>query len=110
MPSTSSHRQPLYSAVTDFEDLRDPEGRMGPLRGATDAAGRNVIVFRLGDAGSVVLRPSGTEPKAKKFLQALFEAGVIGFIAGAHPARARFLMPVGGIADEDIDAVGVAAV
>ena len=47
----------------------------------------------------------GTEAKAKKFLQALFEAGVIGFIAGAHPARARFLMPVGGIADEDIDAV-----
>src|SRR5205814_7032875 len=57
-------------AVTHFEDLRDPEGRMGPLRGATDAAGRNVLVFRLGDAGSVVLRPSGTEPKAKAYIEA----------------------------------------
>jgi phosphoglucomutase/phosphomannomutase len=56
-------------SVTSFEDLRDPEGRMGPLKGATDAAGRNVLVFRLGDGGSVVLRPSGTEPKAKVYLE-----------------------------------------
>jgi phosphoglucomutase/phosphomannomutase len=55
--------------VTQFEDLRDPEGRMGPLKGATDAAGRNVLVFRLGDHGSVVLRPSGTEPKAKAYVE-----------------------------------------
>jgi phosphoglucomutase len=57
-------------AVTTFEDLRDPEGRLGPLKGATDAAGRNVLVFRLGDGGSVVLRPSGTEPKAKVYVEA----------------------------------------
>jgi phosphoglucomutase/phosphomannomutase len=56
--------------VTSFEDLRDPDGRMGPLKGATDAAGRNVLVFRFGDKGSVVLRPSGTEPKAKVYLEA----------------------------------------
>src|SRR5207248_1176231 len=56
--------------VTSFEDLRDPDGRMGPLRGATDAAGRNVLVFRLGENGSVVLRPSGTEPTAKAYLEA----------------------------------------
>src|SRR5205823_7435783 len=55
--------------VTHFEDLRDPEGRMGPINGATDAAGRNVLVFRLGDHGSVVLRPSGTEPKAKTYIE-----------------------------------------
>lgn len=47
----------------------------------------------------------GTEQTVKKFLQALFEAGVIAFVAGANPYRARFLMPVGAIADEDIDAV-----
>lgn len=56
-------------AVTGFEDLRDPEGRMGPIKGATDAAGRNVLIFHLGESGSVVLRPSGTEPKAKAYIE-----------------------------------------
>jgi len=56
-------------AVTEFEDLRDPNGRLGPMQGATDAAGRNVLIFRLGDVGSVVLRPSGTEPKAKAYIE-----------------------------------------
>jgi phosphoglucomutase/phosphomannomutase len=56
-------------AVTEFEDLRDPDGRMGPLKGATDAAGRNVLAFRLGESAKVVLRPSGTEPKAKAYLE-----------------------------------------
>jgi phosphoglucomutase/phosphomannomutase len=56
-------------AVTGFEDLRDPNGRMGPIKGATDAAGRNVLVFRLGDSAKVVLRPSGTEPKAKAYIE-----------------------------------------
>jgi phosphoglucomutase/phosphomannomutase len=56
-------------AVTGFEDLRDETGRMGPLKGATDAASRNVLIFRLGDTAKVVLRPSGTEPKAKAYLE-----------------------------------------
>jgi phosphoglucomutase/phosphomannomutase len=55
--------------VTSTEDLRDPNGRMGPIKGATDAAGRNVLIFRLGDTGHVVLRPSGTEPKAKAYIE-----------------------------------------
>jgi len=29
--------------VTVFEDLRDPNGRLRPDQGATDAAGRNVL-------------------------------------------------------------------
>src|SRR5205823_12088513 len=53
--------------VTGFEDLRDPNGRMGPIKGATDAAGRNVLVLHLGETGQVVLRPSGTEPKTKVY-------------------------------------------
>jgi phosphoglucomutase/phosphomannomutase len=65
-------------AVTQFEDLRDETGRMGPLKGATDAASRNGLIFRLGDARTVtdritarvVLRPSGTEPKAKAYIEA----------------------------------------
>jgi phosphoglucomutase/phosphomannomutase len=56
-------------AVTDFEDLRDENGRMGPIKGATDAAARNVLIFRLGDRGRVALRPSGTEPKAKAYIE-----------------------------------------
>jgi phosphoglucomutase/phosphomannomutase len=56
--------------VTGFEDLRDANGRFGPIKGATDAAARNVLVFRLGDCARVTLRPSGTEPKAKIYLEA----------------------------------------
>ena len=56
-------------AVTRFEDLRDPKGRFGPLKGATDAAARNFLIFYLGDRAKVVLRPSGTEPKAKVYLE-----------------------------------------
>jgi len=57
-------------SVTEFEDLRDEQGRFGPLKGATDAASRNVLVFRCGQRARVVLRPSGTEPKAKIYLEA----------------------------------------
>jgi phosphoglucomutase/phosphomannomutase len=55
--------------VSSFEDLRDEKGRLGPLRGATDALSRNFLVFRLGAAARVVLRPSGTEPKAKIYVE-----------------------------------------
>ena len=68
-------------AVTGFEDLRDENSRMGPLKGATDAASRNFLIFRLGDSAKVVLRPSGTEPKAKAYLEvrsAPWKAGVTG--------------------------------
>ena len=35
--------------VTSFEDLRDEQGRLGPIKGDTDAAARNVLVFCLGE-------------------------------------------------------------
>jgi phosphoglucomutase/phosphomannomutase len=59
--------------VVQFEDLRDENGRMGPFRGDTDKAARNFLIFRLqgdhGIAGKVCLRPSGTEPKAKAYIE-----------------------------------------
>jgi phosphoglucomutase/phosphomannomutase len=55
--------------VTHFEDLRDEEGKFGPLQGATDAASRNVLLFRCGEQARVALRPSGTEPKAKAYVE-----------------------------------------
>ena len=58
--------------VTSFEDLQDPDGRMGPFKGDTDKAARNFLIFRLGrneQAAKVCLRPSGTEPKAKAYIE-----------------------------------------
>lgn len=59
--------------VSGFEDLRDEDGRMGPFKGDTDKAARNFLIFRLSDsagvAAKVSLRPSGTEPKAKAYIE-----------------------------------------
>ena len=59
--------------------------------------------FGLG--GMICFTPLGGNPDlVAKYLKNLFEAGVIGFIAGGTPAKARFLLPVGGIEEADIDA------
>jgi phosphoglucomutase/phosphomannomutase len=58
--------------VVSFEDLWDTKGRMGPFKGDTDRAARNFLIFRLagdGVQGKVCLRPSGTEPKAKAYIE-----------------------------------------
>lgn len=47
----------------------------------------------------------GSVDKVKAFVHKLFENGVIGFMAGANPARARFLLPVAAITEKDIDEV-----
>ncbi|HZU38010.1 MAG TPA: phospho-sugar mutase, partial [Gemmataceae bacterium] len=56
-------------AVTATEDLRDEHGRLGPFKGATDRAARNFLLFTLGDRARIALRPSGTEPKAKAYIE-----------------------------------------
>ena len=55
--------------VTGFDDLQDENGWMGPYRGATDRAARNFLIFHLGDSARIALRPSGTEPKAKAYVE-----------------------------------------
>lgn len=66
-------------AVTSFEDLRDESGRMGPFKGDTDKAARNFLIFRLGGSdvtAKVCLRPSGTEPKAKAYIEVCSPASI----------------------------------
>jgi len=68
--------------VIGFEDLQDESGRMGPFKGDTDKAARNFLIFRLGDTtgltAKVCLRPSGTEPKAKAYMEVASEPCKIG--------------------------------
>lgn len=47
----------------------------------------------------------GSYEKTTKAIHALYEAGVMTFIAGSHPSRIRMLVPGGVIKDEEIDAV-----
>ena len=59
-------------AVVHFEDLQNEEGKMGPFKGGTDKSARNFLIVRLADDGieaKVCLRPSGTEPKAKAYIE-----------------------------------------
>ncbi len=58
--------------VVAFEDLRDEAGKMGLFKGDTDKAARNFLIVRLAADGieaKVCLRPSGTEPKAKAYIE-----------------------------------------
>jgi phosphoglucomutase/phosphomannomutase len=66
---TSPPQQVGGLALTGFEDLRSEDSWMGPLKGATDAAARNFLLFRFGDRARLALRPSGTEPKAKAYIE-----------------------------------------
>jgi len=76
--------------VAAFEDLRDENGRMGPFKGDTDRAARNFLIFRLGGPGGIAakvcLRPSGTEPKAKAYIEAGSEPMKAGTVASAWSA------------------------
>jgi len=46
-----------------------PGARFGPILSETDRASRNVLVFQLEDGARAIIRPSGTEPKNKTYIE-----------------------------------------
>ncbi|HQR41220.1 MAG TPA: phospho-sugar mutase [Gemmatales bacterium] len=59
--------------VTKVVDYWNEESRFGPIKGGTDRASRNLLVFHVEGGAKVALRPSGTEPKAKAYIEASTE-------------------------------------
>ena len=55
--------------VTNIVDHWDERGVHGPFLSETDRASRNVLVFELENGGRVIIRPSGTEPKNKIYVE-----------------------------------------
>lgn len=47
-----------------------PTSRFGPILSETDRAARNVLVFHLEEDSRIIIRPSGTEPKNKTYIEA----------------------------------------
>ncbi len=55
--------------VVNFSDLADETCWLGPLRSGTDGAARNVLTLTLQGGARVTVRPSGTEPKTKLYVE-----------------------------------------
>jgi phosphoglucomutase len=57
------------TAIVTCDDLLSVQGWLGPIKSGTDAASRDVLIFTLADDSRVIIRPSGTEPKNKIYIE-----------------------------------------
>ena len=97
----SLRREPLQElaglAISRFVDHQDPSGRFGPIRSETDRSSRDVLLFELGAAGRFIIRPSGTEPKSKIYLELTnpdLDVGQVGrALVAALLARVEIALP-----------------
>ncbi len=87
-------------AVTRFVDNQIAGG---PLRSSTDAANRDVLLFHLGDdperALRLIIRPSGTEPKTKIYVEVPSSRCLGGILDDATPAM------LDSVPDDELDAI-----
>jgi phosphoglucomutase/phosphomannomutase len=56
-------------AVTRMIDHWDETGVHGPFVSDTDRASRNMLVFHVDNGARIIIRPSGTEPKNKIYIE-----------------------------------------
>ncbi|MFH0774272.1 MAG: phospho-sugar mutase [bacterium] len=56
--------------VISVVDHLDEKGVFGPIKSKTDESARNFLIFKLKDGTKLVIRPSGTEPKNKIYIEA----------------------------------------
>lgn len=56
-------------AVCEKFDHWDEHGRFGSFQGDTDRAARDLLVYHLEDGSRCLIRPSGTEPKNKSYIE-----------------------------------------
>jgi len=68
--------------ISGREDYWDESGERGKITSATEREARNILVFSF-DGGQLTLRPSGTEPKLKFYVQTERGSGKLGAQAWA---------------------------
>ena len=66
-PPRTLGRFPVERMIDHWDE--SPGSRFGPILSETDRASRNVLVFQLAEGARAIIRPSGTEPKNKTYIE-----------------------------------------